>query len=89
MNERYAKLEECEEIKKVNVDEINLGNGVVTIGVELQDSLFYNTLTEITGVEIKNEGELFSCITELASAQKEYNKLAYALHEVNEKGYGI
>ena len=82
-------MEECEENKKVNVDGINLGNGVVTIGVELQDSLFYNTLTEITGVEIKNEGELFSCITELASAQKEYNKLAYALHEVNEKGYGI
>lgn len=89
VNDRYAKLEECEEIKKVNVDEINLGNGVVTIGVELQDSLFYNTLTEITGVEIKNEGELFSCMTELASAQREYNKLAYALHEVNEKGYGI
>lgn len=89
VNDRYTKLEECEEIKKVNVDEINLGNGVVTIGVELQDSLFYNTLTEITGVEIKNEGELFSCITELASAQREYNKLAYALHEVNEKGYGI
>lgn len=89
VNDRYSKLEECEEIKKVNVDEINLGNGVVTIGVELQDSLFYNTLTEITGVEIKNEGELFSCITELASAQREYNKLAYALHEVNEKGYGI
>lgn len=89
VNDRYSKLEECEEIKKVNVDEINLGNGVVTIGIDLQDSLFYNTLTEITGVEIKNEGELFSCITDLAMAQKEYNKLAYALHEVNEKGYGI
>lgn len=89
INDNYQKLEECEEIKKVNVDEINLGNGVVTIGIDLQDSLFYNTLTELTGVAIQNEGELFSCITELASAKKEYDKMAYALHEVNEKGYGI
>lgn len=89
VNDNYAKLEECEEIKKVNVDEINLGNGVVTIGIDLQDSLFYNTLTELTGVPIQNEGELFSCITDLACAKKEYDKMAYALHEVNEKGYGI
>ena len=89
VKENYEKLNECEEIKSVNVDEINLGNGVVTIGIELQDSLFYNTLTELTGVEIKNEGELFSCMTELASIKKEYDKMAYALHEVNEKGYGI
>ncbi len=89
VNDNYAKLEECEEIKKVNVDEINLGNGVVTIGIDLQDSLFYNTLSELTGVNIQNEGELFSCITELATAKKEYDKMAYALHEVNEKGYGI
>lgn len=89
VNDNYAKLEECEEIKKVNVEEINLGNGVVTIGIELQDSLFYNTLTQLTGVTIQNEGELFSCITDLACAKKEYDKMAYALHEVNEKGYGI
>ena len=89
ISENYPKLEECEAIKKVNVDEINLGNGVVTISIDLQDSLFYNTLSEITGVDIKNDGELFSCITELSSAKKEYDKLAYALHEVNERGYGI
>lgn len=89
VNDNYTKLEECEEIKKVNVEEINLGNGVVTIGIELQDSLFYNTLTQLTGVTIQNEGELFSCITDLACAKREYDKMAYALHEVNEKGYGI
>ena len=53
------------------------------------DSLFYNMLTQITGVEIKNEGELFNCITEFSRIKKEYDKLAYALHEVNERGYGI
>ena len=38
---------------------------------------------------VKNEGELFSCISNFAKIKKDYDKMSYALHEVNEKGYGI
>jgi stage IV sporulation protein A len=89
INESYKNLEECEEIKNSTVEEINLGTGVVTVKAELNDSLFYNVLTNITGVEIKNEGELFSCISSFAKTKKEYDKMSYAIHQVNEKGYGI
>ena len=89
VNENYLRLQEKEEVKKVSVEEVNLGTGVVTVNVELEDALFYNMLSEITGVEIKNEGELFSCISSFARIKKEYDKMEYALHEVNEKGYGI
>ena len=89
INDCYLKLEECEEIKKSSVEEINLGTGVVSIKADLNESLFYNILTEITGVNIKNEGELFSCISSFAKVKKDYDKMAYAIHEVNEKGYGI
>lgn len=89
VGECYKQLEECEEVKSAMIEEINLGNGVVKVKVELDESLFYNILTQITGVNIKNEGELFSCITSFAKVKKEYDKLSYALHEVNEKGYGI
>ena len=89
INENYMILEEAEEIKRVRVDEVNLGTGAVEISVELQDALFYNMLTQITGVEIKNEGDLFSSITAFSRIKKEYDKLSFALHEVNEKGYGI
>lgn len=85
----YMKLEECDKIKKVSVEEINLGTGIVTVKAELNDSLFYTVLSDITGVNIKNEGELFSCISSFAKTKKEYDKMAYAIHEVNEKGYGI
>ena len=40
-------------------------------------------------MEIANEGDLFSTITNLASTKKEYDKIAYALEEVKAKGYGI
>ena len=89
INDVYLKLEECEEIKKVNVDEINLGTGIVSVNAELEEQLFYDILTNITGVDIKNEGELFTCITNFAKVKKDYDKMAYAIHEVNEKGYGI
>ena len=89
ISEVYYKLEECKEIRNINVDEINLGTGIVRIKAELEEKLFYDMLTNITGVEIKNEGELFSCITNFAKIKKDYDKMAYAIHEVNEKGYGI
>ena len=46
-------------------------------------------LTEISGVNISNEGELFSSMISFANIKKEYDKVASALQEVNTKGYGI
>ena len=89
VNDSYTNLEECDKIKKARIEEINLGTGIVSIRVELNDSLFYNVLSDITGVNIKNEGELFSCISSFSKIKKDYDKMAYAIHEVNEKGYGI
>ena len=60
----YKKMEQCEYIKKVNLEEVNLGNGIVSIEADLEESLFYEMLTSITGMQIKNEGELFSCMNE-------------------------
>lgn len=85
----YKKMEQCEYIRKVNLEEVNLGNGIVSIEADLEESLFYEMLTSITGMQIKNEGELFSCMNEFSKIKKEYDKLSYALHEVNERGYGI
>ena len=89
VNEKYILLKKYDEVENVIVDEINLGTGVAKVRVELNDKLFYNMITEITGIDIKNEGELFSCITDFAKIKKDYDKMAYAIHEVNEKGYGI
>ena len=82
-------ISKTEIIHQTTIEEILLGTGTINIGVNLNEDLFYKVLTEISGVEVKNEGDLFSIITELACVKKEYDKLAYALHEVKEKGYGI
>ena len=66
-----------------------LGTGAINIGINLKDDLFYKVLTEISGVSVNNEGDLFSIISDLAKVKKQYDKLAFALHEVEQKGYGI
>ena len=83
------KLQNTEVITKTTINEILLGTGSINVSIELIEELFYKILTEISGVEIENEGDLFSTITTLASTKKEYDKIAYALEEVKAKGYGI
>ena len=82
-------IKESDVISRTILDEINLGTGSVNISVNLNDDLFYKILTEISGVNVENEGDLFSIITSLASVKKEYDKISYALNEVKQKGYGI
>ena len=89
VDKSISKIYKTEIIDKTSLDEILLGNGNVNISINLKEELFYKVLTEISGVEICNEGDLFSTITTLASTKKEYDKISYALEEVKQKGYGI
>jgi len=84
-----SRIQKTEFISKTVVEEILLGTGNVNVSVQLKDDLFYKVLTEISNVEINNEGDLFSTISTLAQTKKEYDKISYALQEVKAKGYGI
>ncbi len=86
---RITKLQNTEVISNSIINEIQLGTGSINITINLLDDLFYKVLTEISGVSITNEGELFSSMISFANTKKEYDKIAYALQEVNTKGYGI
>ncbi len=89
INDCVDKIGQTDIISKTYVQDIMLGTGKVTINIVLKDELFYNVLSEMTGVEVANEGDLFSVMAELSKTKKEYDKIAYALEEVKAKGYGI
>ena len=84
-----SNLQNTEIIDKTVLENINLGTGQTTITLQPYDELFYKILSEISGVNISNEADMFNIITELAKTKKAYDKIAYALEEVNAKGYGI
>ena len=89
INMGIERINSTEIVKQTTIKEINLGIGSVSLEISLNEELFYKVLTEITGVEVQNEADLFSTISNLAIVKKEYDKVAVALQEVKQKGYGI
>ena len=75
--------------ERAEIDSINLGNGTVKMSITAPAGLFYKVLSDETGFEISDEGNLMSLMKDLSVAKKNYDKLEYALHEVSETGYGI
>ncbi len=84
-----SAFKNSEIITKTSISKIELGTGTVFVSIELKEELFYNMLTEISGCQILNDGDLFATMSEFASIKKEYDKIAFALEEVKAKGYGI
>lgn len=76
-------------IKKSYVEKIDAGKGKINIDISLKDNLFYEVLSQETDTQIQNEYELFSIIKELSVAKKGYDKIKFALDQVNTKGYGV
>lgn len=84
-----SSISQTEIIERSMLSDIQLGTGSVNVEIILKEDLFYNVLTEITGVCVNNEGDLFSIISELSVTKKKYDKIEFALEEVERKGYGI
>ena len=89
INSCVSKIKETDIIEKTVIDKIDLGNGNIDIDISLNNTLFYKILTEMTGIEMHNEADLFKTIDELSKVKKEYDKVEVALQEVRQKGYGI
>lgn len=89
ISQSINRIEKTEIIEQTRINKIDLGNGAIEVEIELEPNLFYQVLTEITGVEVKNEAELFNTITKLSEIKKNYEKVEEALQSVRDKGYGI
>ena len=67
----------------------DLGSGRVIIDIELLPQLYYKIMSELCGIEINNDEELFLNIKRLAEAKREFDKYTDAIDSVMETGYGI
>jgi len=84
-----AALGNCESISEAKISSIDLGTGIASAVLYLPQELFYHTLSEQSGFEIGDDGDLMSLLTHLAEVKTEYDKVAGALRDVKETGYGI
>ena len=79
----------CEFIDNAGVETITLGNGKATVFAQLGKDLFYQVLSEVTGLDVTDEAALLYRMKDLAKAKQEYDKIRHALDEVEATGYGI
>lgn len=79
----------CESISSLRLAGVDMGTGIAVADVELPRSLFYGTITEQSGFEIGDDGDLMRLLGELAKVKAEYDKVAPALDSVRRIGYGV
>ena len=66
-----------------------MASGCIRITVDVDDSFYYEILSELTGTPISGEYQLIATIKELSSMKKEYAKVLEAVSDVRYKGYGV
>ena len=80
---------ECDAVQRSAVAGADLAAGSVRVSLELKPEIFYQVLSEQTGLDIGDEAGLMPCIMELARAKRAYEKVRSALEQVEATGYGI
>lgn len=71
------------------IESVELDKGKVTYSISAKPELFYKVLGNKCGMDIADDFDLMSHITELVTAKREYDKLSAALNQVRETGYGV
>jgi len=82
-------LSACELIETAAIDSIDAGEGIVRLQVAVPEALFYQAIEQQSGFCVEDRGGLLQLLSELSAIKTEYDKIAGALLEVKQKGYGI
>lgn len=78
-----------EYVESISVNALDLSTGSVNIKLYVDNKYFYQILSESCHVDIKNEKDLLGSFVSLVSMQRQYERFAKALNDVEESGYGI
>lgn len=89
LDRAVAAIREKEEICGCERCGSEPGEGKCSVTISIPRALYYRSISEETGVEIRNDGELFSALSEMSAAKNEYDRVREALQSAREKGYGV
>ena len=80
---------ELEFLEDTEVENVELGEGVIRIDLTAKQDLFYNVLEEKSGFKIDGDHQLLNLVTKLSRVKNEYDKIESALYDAKTKGYGV
>ena len=70
-------------------DNIDLATGIARIRLAVEEKYYYEMLSKLTGQHMENEYELIALLKEMSAMQQEYQKVAVAMEQVRNTGYGV
>lgn len=85
----FTEAQGNEYIKEWKVNALNMADGTAEVALVPADGLYYRIMSELTGFSITDEGDLIALMRELSETKRAYDKVAGALKDVSETGYGI
>lgn len=86
---KLSALRELEQVMDFSLRDVDLATGTVACALNFPEALFYETLSGKAGMEIRNDAQLLSLLTELSRIKGEYDQIADALSSVKATGYGV
>lgn len=91
MRDAYTALppEDGDAVKRIRIAAMKMDDGSIKAEVQVDDSHYYQTLSEYVGVPIEGEYQLMYTLKNLASMQKEYERVSNAVAQARLKGYGV
>ena len=82
-------LPELQYMKRCTMTDVDLSSGTVHYDVDIDDTYYYDMLSNITGRAIRNDYDLIHILQELAEKRNKYEAVGNAMAEVRAKGYGV
>ena len=82
-------LIEQDTISQVQILDSDLGQGILNVEIQLPRGLYYQTISEETGLNIKNDADLIATLAGMSRIKVDYDRLRSALESVRETGYGV
>lgn len=89
INTAVEDLSEVEYVSYAILEEMNLGTGTAEIELNVPEELFYTSLSEVSGFDVEGTHDIMRLMKDMSLAKKEFDKVAPALEEVRESGYGV
>lgn len=85
----FAELPENVSFSGMDITGLSPGTGIVEIRLTFPEAMFYQVLSQETGVEIRDDAELMEHLRQLGEIKREYDRVSGALEQVRATGYGI
>lgn len=76
-------------MESAKIENIHMDTGEVEIKIQIKDAYYYEILSDLTGISIRNEYYLIRTMKELAAKKKEFEEVSQALKDARERGYGV